>query len=989
MKSKLTIYLVVFLAFSSLVLAANPLELLFEPFQGVGFGDFYQANYAFIDGIIYLLIFLGLARFVFSSLYKDKQSSKAITVGVGLALSFAAVFFELRTGFMLGQLGPFALLVVLLVFLILIFELIKSISNNDNSLAVSVAVIVGYGLLRSAFLPVYEWLSAVPLVRALLHILLLISVIIVIIKMFSMFKSNKSGEDSSTDSGNGKTETSRDNADSSDSTPSGSTNSETPDTPGTTSGGTGQGSPKVTIKSPVHNKPVNLGDDFKPEIVVSGGKPPYVLDVYLDGTHLDHDSTDGTYKKDFGKIAPPLFPAIKEYAFVAQAVDSNGKMGNNGAKFKVNPSRFSVSFEEPSTQTKRSFSKDQNIEAVIKIKGGKPPYSALLFLNGDINNTDCIVAGVKDFKPNNEGKARITIKKDNKNFLKHRKIGEDNNLFVLLYDSSEPNLTAKDGTKFTISEKGKQFKLIIHEPDPSKVNNVMIANPIKIVGKVFNGEKPYRVVITNLDNKQIVFEEKNWNLDKIKISLPTPQMFKEAGKEKLNIYVSDKNGQHDEVQLDFGIIATHYLGIQIWDPIKKEFIENEKEYLNFLFELSYPDRPFELKWRVWNREYDSNSPFEAKIISGNFEYSHDYTGKIGRLKINPGSELFRNIIRTRQAKISIHESVYLRDGAKNVFFKIKSQDKSETGNRTANNLEKSSGNDKLFLPHSARNPSELVSDLEDLEKKIGEDSDYLQKVPNEVRTNDNNWNNLLNMHSKVVGLLPDIKKLEEQLSLPGPKDVKSIDQEVQRIVKLYNNFAKMLEIFRQRNGKKPSPPIQLSGPTKKSWVVKMEKELKNISGKRLKDLRVESDGSFAAQYVKGPSRLGLTKKLDNSEKALKRIVSLVGPFENEIDHRSLNLLDKYYKSFEDKLKALKNPLFKETIIHLCEKIGVNPSKGNPIHNAIKNDAINSEQDQIKKNNMINLKKYVRYLYANYVVLFRALYYFRQTAKQILDEQKNK
>jgi len=160
MKQKLMIYLVFVLVFASCVFA-NPLDNVMDPFRNVDFGSFYENASSFIDAFLFLLIFMGLAKFVFSKTYK--KSSKPIIVGVGLALTFAAAFFEYQYNVNLGMLGPFAVFLVILSVIFLLFTLFKT-TTNDNTLSTAIAILVGYAILRT-FEPVYVWMTQVPFMQ--------------------------------------------------------------------------------------------------------------------------------------------------------------------------------------------------------------------------------------------------------------------------------------------------------------------------------------------------------------------------------------------------------------------------------------------------------------------------------------------------------------------------------------------------------------------------------------------------------------------------------------------------------------------------------------------------------------------------------------------------------------------------------------------------------------------------------------------------------
>ena len=56
-----------------------------------GFHNFYETSWPLADALVFLLIFVGLARVVFEKRF-PRQGGKAMIMGVGLALSLGMVF---------------------------------------------------------------------------------------------------------------------------------------------------------------------------------------------------------------------------------------------------------------------------------------------------------------------------------------------------------------------------------------------------------------------------------------------------------------------------------------------------------------------------------------------------------------------------------------------------------------------------------------------------------------------------------------------------------------------------------------------------------------------------------------------------------------------------------------------------------------------------------------------------------------------------------
>ena len=78
--------------------------------------DFYSQYGSYIDMIIFLMIFLGVAKSVFSKHFQE--GGKTIYVGIGIFLSLALLLFEERQGFrLLTEFGPFVVFLIIALFL--------------------------------------------------------------------------------------------------------------------------------------------------------------------------------------------------------------------------------------------------------------------------------------------------------------------------------------------------------------------------------------------------------------------------------------------------------------------------------------------------------------------------------------------------------------------------------------------------------------------------------------------------------------------------------------------------------------------------------------------------------------------------------------------------------------------------------------------------------------------------------------------------------
>jgi len=134
---------------------ANPINQLLKPFEDMDIASAYQQHYLLIDFVIYVLIFVGLSRFVFARKFPGR-SGKAISIGMGVALSIGLSVFSYTSGFSLARFGPLAAIFLLILTAFMIVGLIKQFGGNSTTSGI-IAFIVTYFITRAAFPEIYEW----------------------------------------------------------------------------------------------------------------------------------------------------------------------------------------------------------------------------------------------------------------------------------------------------------------------------------------------------------------------------------------------------------------------------------------------------------------------------------------------------------------------------------------------------------------------------------------------------------------------------------------------------------------------------------------------------------------------------------------------------------------------------------------------------------------------------------------------------------------
>jgi len=135
----------------------NPINQILEPFREIDIASIYQQNYLFIDFFIYLFIFVGLSKFVFSKRFSGR-GGKAISIGIGIVLSLGMSVFSYTTGFRLGSFGPVAAVILVILVGMLMFRFIRQIGGNTVNSGIA-SFIVTYFLMRSVTPEIYDWMA--------------------------------------------------------------------------------------------------------------------------------------------------------------------------------------------------------------------------------------------------------------------------------------------------------------------------------------------------------------------------------------------------------------------------------------------------------------------------------------------------------------------------------------------------------------------------------------------------------------------------------------------------------------------------------------------------------------------------------------------------------------------------------------------------------------------------------------------------------------
>lgn len=151
--------LFIFVLFSSFVIAQQDgiLDSILGVFGNVNIPELYGKYGTFIDFLIYLTIFIGVAQFTLGKRFEGR-GGKAIIIGMGLALAIALSLTQNQFGFSIASFGPVAAAILLLVLGIMLFVMIKSAGMNASGSG-AIAIVVVFLLVQALVPNFFEWMS--------------------------------------------------------------------------------------------------------------------------------------------------------------------------------------------------------------------------------------------------------------------------------------------------------------------------------------------------------------------------------------------------------------------------------------------------------------------------------------------------------------------------------------------------------------------------------------------------------------------------------------------------------------------------------------------------------------------------------------------------------------------------------------------------------------------------------------------------------------
>ncbi|MBD3310653.1 hypothetical protein GF351_05530 [Candidatus Woesearchaeota archaeon] len=159
---------------------AQVLDDLFRYYDGSAIADFYIDYHLLFDLLIYILLFVGISQVAFKDRFQGR-GGRAVIIAVGLSLSVGMMMFEYYYDWMIGDIAPLGLAVMLAVIAIFIYRLATDIAGMAKTGAGALAFVITYLFARASFPEMNDWIrDEIPLLNALLVIAFVIALVRVI-----------------------------------------------------------------------------------------------------------------------------------------------------------------------------------------------------------------------------------------------------------------------------------------------------------------------------------------------------------------------------------------------------------------------------------------------------------------------------------------------------------------------------------------------------------------------------------------------------------------------------------------------------------------------------------------------------------------------------------------------------------------------------------------------------------------------------------------
>lgn len=195
LKKAVVLLFFVFL-FSSVVIAAEEesiqdiLSSVFEPLAGkdFNFAKTYDDYGKFIDLILYIVFFIGVAQFTLMKRFEGVGGKLVVVVvGIMLAVGLSAWAYSQNPPFTLKSFGPIAGAIVSLFIFVSMFKIVRAMMGGhgwgEGSSAFFITFIFVWYCMQAVVPQVTDWIYSVPVIGGILPLFINIAMIMVIIHL--------------------------------------------------------------------------------------------------------------------------------------------------------------------------------------------------------------------------------------------------------------------------------------------------------------------------------------------------------------------------------------------------------------------------------------------------------------------------------------------------------------------------------------------------------------------------------------------------------------------------------------------------------------------------------------------------------------------------------------------------------------------------------------------------------------------------------------
>ena len=161
------------------------LDTLFRPLHDLRIIDFYTRNHYWVDFMIFLAIFIPVARLTIGKRFGGRDGrTVSIVIGVVLALSLSLM--ERKMGFSIRSFGPIAATILIFLVALIVFSLVKT-AGSSRITSGAIAMIVTYFLMRAAVPSFFLWLESNRW-TAWLHAVLVVAIAVSFFKLIKRIR---------------------------------------------------------------------------------------------------------------------------------------------------------------------------------------------------------------------------------------------------------------------------------------------------------------------------------------------------------------------------------------------------------------------------------------------------------------------------------------------------------------------------------------------------------------------------------------------------------------------------------------------------------------------------------------------------------------------------------------------------------------------------------------------------------------------------------